>query len=75
MGQSQPSSRWIMILGSGVRVESLIPKESECKRLVTLEEDVVIPRGHRRPFVISLLIEIIVGLIEMVATVFETERV
>lgn len=58
VSQFQPLSRWIIILGTGERFESLMPADAECRSLAMLENDEVVPSGQRSPAVISLPIDI-----------------
>lgn len=73
--QFQPLSRWIMIFGLGLRLESLIPAEAECKRVAMLWYDEVEPSFQSRPAVISLPILMIDGLIPAAAKELETSNV
>lgn len=60
-GTYHPLSRWIMILGLGFSLESLIPADAECSKRAMLYHEEVPPVGQSRPLVISLPMEIMVG--------------
>ena len=75
VSQFQPLSRWTMILGWGLSLESLMPADAECSSRAMLLQLLVLPVGHKRPWVISFPIEMMVGWIPSSAKLFETSSV